>query len=136
MNCLRQRNCIGMIVERDDEMVGFMVYELFRSTIHVLNFAIATEHRNRGYGRAMVDCLKSKIDQQKRQRITLEVSDSNIDAQRFFKAMGFKASRVIPGMYDNTSDAAYEMKWNASGDVDDFDWHEIADGQAKVFEVA
>ena len=38
---LRQRNCIGMIAEHDDRVVGFMIYELHKTRIHVLNFAVA-----------------------------------------------------------------------------------------------
>ena len=30
IRCLRQRNCIGMVAERDDRVAGFMVYELHK----------------------------------------------------------------------------------------------------------
>ena len=39
--CLRQRNCIGMVAEHDDQVVGFMIYELNKNRIQVLNFAVA-----------------------------------------------------------------------------------------------
>ena len=33
LRCLRQRNCIRMVAERGDlQVLGFMVYELHRST--------------------------------------------------------------------------------------------------------
>ena len=41
LRCLRQRNCIGMVVELDDEIVGFMIYELHTNRLHILNFAVA-----------------------------------------------------------------------------------------------
>lgn len=41
IRCLRQRNCIGMVAEHDDRVVGFMIYELNKSRIQVLNFATA-----------------------------------------------------------------------------------------------
>ena len=28
IRCLRQRNCIGMVAEHEDHVVGFMIYEL------------------------------------------------------------------------------------------------------------
>ena len=37
--CLRQRNCIGMVAEVGDSVVAFMIYELHRTRLHVLNFA-------------------------------------------------------------------------------------------------
>ena len=27
IHCLRQRNCIGMVAEHEDRVVGFMIYE-------------------------------------------------------------------------------------------------------------
>ncbi len=41
IRCLRQRNCIGMVAEHEGRVVGFMIYELHRTRIHVLNFAVA-----------------------------------------------------------------------------------------------
>ena len=41
IRCLRQRNCIGMVAELDDHVVGFMIYELHKNRLHVLNFAVA-----------------------------------------------------------------------------------------------
>ena len=40
--CLRQRNCIGMVAEHDHEIVGFMIYELHKAKLRILNFADAT----------------------------------------------------------------------------------------------
>ena len=34
IRCLRQRNCIGMVAEYDDRVVGFMIYELHKNRIH------------------------------------------------------------------------------------------------------
>src|SRR5262245_49541922 len=39
LRCLRQRNCIGMVAEAGERVVGFMIYELHKSKLHVLNFA-------------------------------------------------------------------------------------------------
>ncbi len=33
IRCLRQRNCIGMVAEHDDRIVGFMIYELHKNRI-------------------------------------------------------------------------------------------------------
>ena len=40
LRCLRQRNCIGMVAERGDSIIGFMIYELHKTRLHVLNFAV------------------------------------------------------------------------------------------------
>ena len=58
---LRQRNCIGMVADHGDEVVGFMIYELHKTRLHVLNFAVAPEHRRRGIGRQMMAKLMGKL---------------------------------------------------------------------------
>ena len=50
LRCLRQRNCIGMVAETGDSIIGFMIYELHKTRLHVLNFAVhpaAPAHRDR-----------------------------------------------------------------------------------------
>ena len=43
LRVLRQRNCIGMVAELGERIVGFMIYELHRNKIHVLDFATHPE---------------------------------------------------------------------------------------------
>ena len=62
VRCLRQRNCIGMVVEQDDEIVGFMIYELYKTRLHILNFAVHQNQRRSGIGTVMVEKLKSTVN--------------------------------------------------------------------------
>ena len=89
--CLRQRNCIGMVAEYNHRIVGFMIYELHKAKLHVLNFAVDPEFRRQAIGSQMIEKLVDKLSQQRRQEIVLEVRESNLAAQLFFKKMGFKA---------------------------------------------
>ena len=43
LRCLRQRNCIGMVAEQGEKVVGFMIYELHKNKLHILNFAVHPE---------------------------------------------------------------------------------------------
>ena len=52
IRCLRQRNCIGMVAEHDERVVGFMIYELHKNRLHILNFAVHEQLRRRGVGSA------------------------------------------------------------------------------------
>src|SRR5262245_38588077 len=40
LRCLRQRNCIGMVAEQGEKVIGFMIYELHKSKLHIMNFAV------------------------------------------------------------------------------------------------
>ena len=111
IRCLRQRNCIGMVAEQDDQVVGFMIYELHKNRLHILNFAVAKEMRRRGLGNAMVGKLLSKLSHERRNRIMLEVRETNLDAQLFFKGLGFRAISVLRDFYDDTVEDAYLMQY-------------------------
>jgi len=111
IRCLRQRNCIGMVAEHGDRVVGFMIYELHKSRLHILNFAVSDQARQRGVGQQMIDKLISKLSSQRRTRITLEVRETNLAAQLFFKAGGFRATTVLRSYYEDSPEDAYVMQY-------------------------
>jgi ribosomal-protein-alanine N-acetyltransferase len=111
IRCLRQRNCIGMVAEHEDRVIGFMIYELHKSRLHVLNFAVAKAHRRRGIGRQMVAKLIGKLSHQRRTRVLLEVRETNLPAQLFFRSESFRAVSVLRDFYDDTTEDAYVMQY-------------------------
>ncbi len=111
--CLRQRNCIGMVAEAGDAVVGFMVYELHRSRLHVLNFAVARSHRRLGIGTRMMERLIGKLTPDRRSRLVLEVRETNLPAQLFFRSLGFRAISVLKDFYQDTTEDAYLMHYVA-----------------------
>jgi len=111
INCLRQRNCIGMVAEHDDRVVAFMIYELNKTRIRVLNFAVAESFRRRGAGSQMMAKLVGKLSSQRRSRITLEVRETNLSAQLFFRHLGFRAVSVLRQFYADTPEDAYLMQY-------------------------
>lgn len=111
IRCLRQRNCIGMVAEHGEEVVGYMVYELHKSHLHILNFAVAEAYRRQGVGRQMANKLISKLSSQRRTRITLEVRETNLPAQMFFKELDFRATNVLRSYYEDSPEDAYLMQY-------------------------
>lgn len=113
VRCLRQRNCIGMVAEDNERVVGFMVYTLYKTRLHLLNFAVHPSFRRRGIGRQMLDKLVSKLSYE-RNRIMLEVRETNLDAQLFFKKSHFRAISVLRDFYEDTAEDAYLMQYRLS----------------------
>jgi ribosomal-protein-alanine N-acetyltransferase len=113
--CLRQRNCIGMVAEHQERIVGFMIYELLKSQLHVLNFAVAPWARRSGIGSQMIEKLVHKLTQQRRNEIRLEVREGNLQAQLFFRSQGFSATNVLRGYYEDTAEDAYVMRFHLGG---------------------
>jgi ribosomal-protein-alanine N-acetyltransferase len=112
LRVLRQRNCIGMVAEQGERIVGFMVYELHRNRIHVLDFAVHPEFRRQGVGRQMIAKLVGKLSAQRRNRIALMIRETNVPAQFFYKSMGFRAVEVVREHFADTGEDAYGMLYH------------------------
>lgn len=110
--CLRQRNCIGMVAELADSVVAFMIYELHRSRLHMLNFAVMRTHRRLGIGSQMLEKLVGKLTPERRGRIVLEVRETNLPAQLFFRSLGFRATSVLKDFYQDSTEDAYFMEYS------------------------
>src|SRR5262245_27950918 len=115
LRCLRQRNCIGMVAERDNKVVGFMIYELHKSRLHILNFAVSSQDRRTGIGSQMISKLVGKLSTERRNRILLEVRETNLAAQLFFRSSGFRAVSVLRQFYEDTPEDAYLMQFRYRG---------------------
>lgn len=109
--CLRQRNCIGMVAEVGDSVVAFMIYELHRTRLHVLNFAVRRSHRRLGIGSQMMGKLFAKLSVERRDRILLEVRERNLPAQVFFRSLGYRAISVLKDFYEDSTEDAYLMQF-------------------------
>ena len=122
VRCLRQRNCIGMVAEHGEKVVGFMIYELHKNKLHILNFAVHPAWRRLAVGAQMVAKLISKLSSHRRTRITLEVRETNLAAQLFFRHQEFKAVRVLRGFYEDSGEDAFLMEYRFGDEVgDEFD---------------
>ena len=117
LRCLRQRNCIGMVAEQGEKVVGFMIYELHKSKLHILNFAVHPSWRRMAVGAQMVAKLISKLSSHRRTRITLEVRETNLSAQLFFRRQEFRAIRVLRAYYEDSGEDAFLMQYRFTGDV-------------------
>ena len=116
LRCLRQRNCIGMVAEQGEKVVGFMIYELHKSKLHILNFAVHPSWRRMAVGCQMVAKLVSKLSSHRRTRITLEVRETNLQAQLFFRSRDFRAVKVLRAFYEDSGEDAFLMQYRLADD--------------------
>jgi ribosomal-protein-alanine N-acetyltransferase len=116
LRCLRQRNCIGMVAEQGERIVGFMIYELHKHKLHIMNFGVHPRWRRQGIGSLMVSKLISKLSSHRRTSITLEVRETNLDAQLFFRQQGFKGVKVLRNFYEDTNEDAYLLRFGLPGE--------------------
>lgn len=111
VKCLRERNCIGMVAEHEDRIAGYMIYEILNTRLHLLNLAVAPSARRMGVGRQMIGKLVSKLTNRRRRQILLEVRETNLHAQVFFRHLDFKAISLLRDFYEDTTEDAYLMQY-------------------------
>jgi ribosomal-protein-alanine N-acetyltransferase len=96
-----------------------MIYELHKNRLHLLNFAVTPDCRRESVGRSMIEKLVSKLSNERRNRIMLEVRETNLDAQLFFKDLGFRAISVLRDFYEDTTEDAYLMQYRYRASVEE-----------------
>lgn len=107
IRCLRQRNCIGMVAEIGEKIVGYTIYELHRNRLEILNLAVHGEHRRSGVGSSMIAKLYGKLSPQRRTRIVAAVCERNEIAHYWLKACGFTAVVILRDHYEEIAADAY-----------------------------
>ena len=115
--CLRQRNRLGMVVEYGEEVLGFMIYELHRAKLNVLNLSVHPDYRHQGIGSQMIKKLVGKLSSHKRKCVMFTVRESSLGMQLFLKDQGFRASRVLREEFDDTGEDAYLMQYRYKAPV-------------------
>ena len=131
LQCLRQRNCIGMVAEANDRIVGFMIYELHKNRLHVLNFAVAPGYRRQGIGSQMIVKLIGKLASHRRSKISLAVRERNLAAQVFFRRQDFLATRVLRNYYEDSGEDAFQMELQLGDEEQGWQVNRIAEYEEK-----
>lgn len=108
---LRRRNVIGMIAERGDRVLGYVVYELFRDRLEVLRLGVDPEFGRKGIGTQIADKLKGKLSVNRRTAITTDVRERNLDGLLFLRESGFKAVALHRGWFDDSGEDMIQMRF-------------------------
>lgn len=112
---LRQRHCIGMVCEDTEERIpGFMMYELHRDRIKLVDIAVDPEFRLRGIGTQMIEKLVQKLQMQRRTEVEIFVPGDNLPAQLFLRANDFRA--ISSSQEDGGSGDCYRMMYAFQGE--------------------
>jgi len=113
LRCLRQRNCIGMVAEDCDGRIhGFVIYELHRGHLKILNLAVDPASRRQRVGTQIIKRLTEKLSRQRRKYLFADVRETNVGGQLFYRACGFKAVAISRGGFDDTDEDGYLMRFD------------------------
>jgi len=98
------------------ELVGYAFVSRYVDAWHVMNVAVAPEHRRRGIATELLERLFEITANDQRRGYTLEVRVSNADAIRLYEKLGFQSRGIRRGYYtDNREDAM--IMWRESQPV-------------------
>lgn len=96
---LKERNCIGLVHEINNEIVGFAIYKLNKRNYLLLNLAIHPDYQRQGFGREFINYLYKKLNS-RRNKLEIFVVETNLDAQIFFRNLNFKATHIEKDYFD------------------------------------
>ncbi|NLO22690.1 MAG: ribosomal protein S18-alanine N-acetyltransferase [Syntrophomonadaceae bacterium] len=101
-----------LVCDVGGQIVGFGGIWVVFEEAHITNVAIASEHRQRGLGKLLMDRLEAIAREKRAQRILLEVRTSNYPAQSMYNSLGFIPTGLRKEYYtDNKEDAIIMTKF-------------------------
>jgi ribosomal-protein-alanine N-acetyltransferase len=97
---------LGAYSEEEEALVGYAFVSRYVDAWHVMNVAVAADHRRRGIAKTLLERLFEVTASDPRSGYTLEVRVSNTQAIRLYEHLGFEARGLRRGYYtDNREDA-------------------------------
>lgn len=111
MRCLRQGNYHAVVAEYNQRVVGFMVYEVVNDEIQLLNLTVHSGYRRLGVGSQLVTAMIERVYHASLLGIRIEVRETNLGAQLFFRSLGFLGTDVLREHFNNTSEDAFVMEY-------------------------
>ena len=98
--------CLGAFDAATGRLAGYLITSRYVDAWHVMNIAVAAEHRRRGVATALLRRLFELTSGPGRRGYTLEVRVSNAHAIRLYERLGFRPRGIRRAYYtDNREDA-------------------------------
>ncbi len=95
----------------DGPLCGYLIVSRYVDAWHVMNVAVAPDHRGRGIATVLLERLFELTADDARRGYTLEVRVSNATAIGLYERLGFEARGIRRGYYtDNREDALIMWK--------------------------
>ena len=101
---------IVLIVERDAQVCGFLVFRIAGNEAEILNTAVDPNFRRKGAGTRLLKAAISEAQAQNVKSICLEVRESNSTAIAFYGRHGFARTADRRGYYSGPTENAVVMR--------------------------
>ena len=105
---------VSLAALEGSRIIGYLVLSRYDRAWHLMNIAVAPEHRRRGTASVLVNEALARIDEGA--PVTLEVRPTNRSAIRLYASLGFRSYGLRRGYYpDNGEDAL--IMWKGDPEV-------------------
>ncbi|MBL6693778.1 MAG: ribosomal protein S18-alanine N-acetyltransferase [SAR86 cluster bacterium] len=85
---LAQRS-LSFVIQSEEKLKGFCIASIVLDNCHLQNICVAHQYKRQGLGKRMLDTLVIRCQVTNIRKIILEVRQSNVKAQKFYKDFGF-----------------------------------------------
>lgn len=103
---------LGFVAEDDERIVGYLLYHTTPLRLHINSLAVS--EKGRGIGRKLVERVKRCLARSKRNEIVTTVWERNLEAQVFFRSLGFRCVKIDHSAYESMDDAGYVFRFRAN----------------------
>lgn len=93
---LCRRNIIGHVAELGENVAGFMIFQLHRTGIELLNLAVAPHLRRQRIGTRLIEALKRKLSPYRRRYLAVALRERTPSAETFLLTCGFGFVGAFP----------------------------------------
>lgn len=109
LKMMSQRNCIGLVAEVRDKVIGFVIYQIHTKLITICRMAVYPQYRRKRVGALMLAKIISKLTP-KRRVLKVTVNERSLETHLFLKECGLTAVEVNKGICPDGGDA-YTFIW-------------------------
>jgi len=99
LRAMRDPDTLAPVACDGGRIAGFAFMEFGEERAHLVLLAVRPAHRRLGTGRRLLDWLLESARTAGIASLHLELRTGNEAAQRFYRAMGFDETIVVPGYY-------------------------------------
>jgi len=108
---LRKKDHIGLVLEYNDKLVGYMIYQCLHKGFRLISLAVSPRYRKKGFAKTLVQYLTKRVANQTDLIIEAQISDTKLEIHNFMKSLNFKATKVIKNYFGPDQDA-YNFVFN------------------------
>lgn len=92
---INDSNCSVIVFERDQEIVAFLIYEIYKKELHIICCVVDRNNRRLGIGETLFNYANMALTTLRKKCIIVEVKESDLYTQLFLRQMGYRCVKIV-----------------------------------------